>query len=124
MQYAFSDEGDVEEGAEWFLLSKEHVTGKVGFRIQAAWHEGTLPNWWTRIGFSLLARRYQWAWHHQEYARLRVVVGGPGLPALRHRRAVLQAWQPPLTGERAPAPLSGNPRRESMSASCRVPDAW
>src|SRR4051812_44898376 len=47
-------EGHVESGAEWFLLSKEHATGKVRFRIQATWHDGTLPNWWTRIGFSVL----------------------------------------------------------------------
>jgi uncharacterized protein (UPF0548 family) len=89
-------EGHVEAGAEWFLLSKEHLTGKVRFRIQAAWQQGTLPNWWTRIGFALLARRYQRAWHHQAYARLRALVGGPGLPALPHRRSILQAWQPPV----------------------------
>ena len=90
-------EGHVEAGAEWFLLSKEHATGEVRFRIQASWHEGTLPNWWTRLGFTLLSRRYQRAWHRQAYARLRVLLGALDLPPLPRRRAILKAWQPPIT---------------------------
>ena len=87
-------EGHVESGAEWFLLSKEHATGKVRFRIQATWHEGTLPNWWTRIGFNVLSARYQRTWHRAAYARLRALLGARGLPPLPRRRAILQTWQP------------------------------
>jgi uncharacterized protein (UPF0548 family) len=90
-------EGHVEAGAEWFLLSKEHATGEVRFRIQAAWHEGSLPNWWTRIGFHLLARRYQRAWHRAAYARLRTLVDAQNLPPLPHARVILNAWQPSVT---------------------------
>jgi len=96
-------EGHVEAGAEWFLLTKDHVTGEVRFRIQASWHEGTLPNWWTRVGFSLLARRYQRAWHRQAYARLRALVGGRDLPPLPRRRTILKAWQPEI---RVPPPTA------------------
>jgi uncharacterized protein (UPF0548 family) len=90
-------EGHVEAGAEWFLLSKQHATGDVRFRIQAAWHEGSLPNWWTRIGFQLLARRYQRAWHRAAYARLRTLVDAHDLPPLPHARVILNAWQPSIT---------------------------
>lgn len=90
-------QGHVEAGAEWFLLSKEHVTGEVRFRIQATWREGTLPNWWTRLGFSVLARRYQRAWHRQAHVRLRALVGARDLPPLPNRRAILKAWQPGVT---------------------------
>ncbi len=89
--------GHVESGAEWFLLSKEHATGKVRFRIQATWHEGTLPNWWTRLGFSLLSARYQRAWHRTAYARLRTLLGASNLPPLPHPRAILQTGQPIAT---------------------------
>ena len=98
-------EGHVEAGAEWFLLSKEHATGAVRFRIEATWHEGTLPNWWTRIGFSVLARRYQRTWHRQAHARLRALVGARDLPPLPHRRAILKAWQPTVAKPPSVAPL-------------------
>jgi len=97
-------QGHVESGAEWFLLKKEHATGTVRFRIQAAWHEGTLPNWWTRIGFAVLAQRYQRAWHRQAYVRLRAIVGARDLPPLPDRRAILKAWQPSV-----PTPDSASP---------------
>jgi uncharacterized protein (UPF0548 family) len=92
-------EGHVEAGAEWFLLSKVHATGDVRFRIQAAWHEGTLPNWWTRIGFQVLARRYQRAWHRASYVRLRTLVNARDLPPLPHARSILHPWQPSVSSE-------------------------
>ena len=89
-------EGHVESGAEWFLLTKEHATGKVRFRIQATWHEGTLPNWWTRIGFHTLSARYQRTWHRTAYARLRKELGSRNLPPLPRGRSILQTWQQPV----------------------------
>ena len=88
--------GHVESGAEWFLLTKDHRTGDVRFRIQAAWREGTLPSWWSRLGFQLFARSYQRAWHRSAYVRLRTLLQARDLPDLPHLRALVQPWQPPI----------------------------
>lgn len=63
--------GHIEAGREWFLLSKDHGSGELRFHIKAAWREGHFPNWWSRVGFELVGRRYQRAWHHLAHARLR-----------------------------------------------------
>lgn len=63
-------EGHIERGAEWFILTKRHDTGEVAFRIAAAWKPGDFPNWWSRLGFKLLARRYQLRWHRRAHQRL------------------------------------------------------
>jgi uncharacterized membrane protein/uncharacterized protein (UPF0548 family) len=75
----------IEAGAEWFLLTKDHASGEVRFRIEALWREGQLPNWWSRAGFKLLAPRYQRAWHRLAYLRLRAALQARGLPALPPR---------------------------------------
>lgn len=72
-------EGHIETGAEWFLLTKNHRNGEVWFHIQAIWRPGDFPNWWSRLGFHLLARRYQRAWHRLAYLRLREILGSRGL---------------------------------------------
>lgn len=64
-------EGHVESGREWFLLSKDHRTGELRFHIRATWREGQFPNWWSYVGFELVGRRYQRAWHHLAHLRLR-----------------------------------------------------
>ena len=89
--------GHVEAGAEWFLLSKNHATGEVHFRIEAAWRQGNLPNWWTRLGFHTLARHYQRAWHRSAYARLRKFVHARDLPVLPRSRAIIQPFQPAVS---------------------------
>ena len=63
-------EGHIERGAEWFMLTKDHASGDVAFRIAAAWKPGDFPNWWSRVGFRLLARRYQLRWHRRAHHRL------------------------------------------------------
>lgn len=63
--------GHIEAGREWFLLIKDHRTGELRFHIKASWREGQFPNWWSRVGFALMGRRYQRAWHHLAHARLR-----------------------------------------------------
>lgn len=60
-------EGHIEQGAEWFLLTKEHATGIIRFRIEALWRPGQFPNWWSRIGFALVGRRYQEIWHRRAH---------------------------------------------------------
>ncbi len=89
-------EGHLESGAEWFLLTKDHGSGDVRFRIQAAWREGTLPNWWTRIGFHAFARPYQRAWHRLAYQRLRTAIRAQNLPPLPRSRAIMHQWQPTI----------------------------
>lgn len=66
-------EGHIEQGAEWFVLTKEHRTGAIRFRIEATWRPGQFPNWWSRLGFSLMGQYYQELWHrraHRLMARL------------------------------------------------------
>jgi uncharacterized protein (UPF0548 family) len=75
-------EGHFERGSEWFVVTKNHETGEVLFRIHAAWKRGQLPNWWSRLGFRLLATRYQRAWHRLAHLRLRALLGSESLPAL------------------------------------------
>lgn len=62
-------EGHIERGVEWFLLTKDE-RGDIRFRIEARWQRGELPNWWSRIGFILLAGRYQRRWHRQAHQRM------------------------------------------------------
>ncbi|HWV39849.1 MAG TPA: DUF1990 family protein [Vulgatibacter sp.] len=68
--------GHVERGREEFLLEKDHRTGEVRFGIEAAWREGDFPSLWSRIGFELLGRRYQRAWHRLAHLRLRQIAAG------------------------------------------------
>jgi uncharacterized protein (UPF0548 family) len=61
-------EGHIEKGAEWFLLTKDHASGELRFRIAAYWQPGQFPNWWSRLGFTLLGKRYQRIWHNRAHA--------------------------------------------------------
>lgn len=70
--------GHVEAGSEWFLLTKDHATGEIRFRIHARWRAGDFPNWWSRVGFALLARRYQHRWHRRAHARLQALAHEQG----------------------------------------------
>lgn len=69
-------EGHIERGREWFLLDKDHVTGEVRFRIEAVWREGDFPNEWSHLGFEVVGRRYQRAWHRLVHLRLRRIAAG------------------------------------------------
>ncbi len=55
-------EGHIESGWEWFVIRKDHATGEIRFSIEARWREGDFPNFWSRLGFRLLARRMQKRW--------------------------------------------------------------
>ncbi|WP_426756333.1 DUF1990 family protein [Myxococcus sp. Y35] len=66
--------GHIEAGREWFLLRKDHKSGEVRFHIEAAWRPGQFPNWWSRLGFAMVAPRYQRAWHRLTHVRLRELV--------------------------------------------------
>ncbi|WP_434389132.1 DUF1990 family protein [Melittangium boletus] len=82
--YGFSIDtlaGHVESGREWFLLSKDHRTGELRFHIRATWREGEFPNWWSAVGFEVMGRRYQRAWHHLAHLRLRELLAKGHLAA-------------------------------------------
>jgi hypothetical protein len=70
-------EGHIERGAEWFLLSKEHETGEIRFRIRATWRPGDFPNWWSRAGFNWLGPRYQEKWHRRAHGLLARLIAAP-----------------------------------------------
>jgi len=73
-------EGHIERGAEWFLLSKDHETGELRFRIEAVWRPGQFPNWWSRVGFSVLGPLYQRKWHARAHGYLAEIARDPSLP--------------------------------------------
>lgn len=68
-------DGHIERGVEWFLLTRDEH-GDIRFRIEATWQEGDLPNWWSRVGFRLLAGRYQRRWHWEAHRRLSRLANG------------------------------------------------
>lgn len=70
-------QGHVEDGAEWFLLTKDHPTGRILFSIDARWRTGALPTWWMRLGFPVLAPRSQRLWHRRAHRRLRALAPDP-----------------------------------------------
>lgn len=79
--------GHIETGREWFRLRKHPRTGDIRFHIDAAWGHGHFPGAWARLGFNLLGRRYQRAWHRLAHARLRRFaseVPVPGAPGPLH----------------------------------------
>jgi len=63
-------EGHIERGSEWFLLIKDHASGEIRFRIEAAWQPGDFPNWWSRVGFHAFGPWYQKRWHRRAHWRL------------------------------------------------------
>lgn len=81
--------GHIETGSEWFLVSKQHGDGSVRLRIQASWRAGEFPNWWSRVGFSMVGRRYQRAWHRLAYLRMRRLLSSGPLPELPPRHRIL-----------------------------------
>lgn len=78
--------GHVEAGAETFLLVKDHATGEIRFHVDARWREGEFPNWWSRLGFKLVAGHYQRRWHVQAHRRLHALMVDPAVGARPGRR--------------------------------------
>jgi len=69
--------GHIERGYEWFLLTKQHDTGEVQFKIEAHWRLGDFPSWWSAAGFKLFGERYRAAWRREAPERLRILVRHP-----------------------------------------------
>jgi uncharacterized protein (UPF0548 family) len=91
-------EGHIEQGFEWFVLTQNHETGQVRFRIEAHWRLGQFPNWWSRLGFLVIGARCRELWRRSAARRLR---------RLAHRPA---AAPPPASGHLA-HPGDAAPRR-------------
>lgn len=70
-------EGHIEHGFEWFLLTKNHETGEIRFKIEAHWRLGEFPNWWSRAGFFLLGQHYRKVWRDRAPQRLRDLARRP-----------------------------------------------
>ena len=96
-------EGHIERGAEWFLLTKEHATGDLRFRIQAAWKPGQFPNWWSRVGFSLVGGHYQERWHRNAHAAMQHLVRDPKLARVTGRKERLVHSAPDVIFKRIEA---------------------
>lgn len=77
-------EGHIERGIEWFLLTKDHATGAIRFRIEAAWLPGQFPNWWSRLGFAVVGPLYQRIWHRRAHALLAQRARDPALRTVQH----------------------------------------
>ena len=72
-------EGHFERGFEWFILSKNHASGEVRFRIQAHWRMGDFPTWWSRLGFLVVGDRSRVRWRHRAVGRLRRLAHQPAV---------------------------------------------
>ena len=116
-----------ERGSEWFVVTKDHPSGDVTFTVHAVWQRGALPNFWSRIGFHLLAPRYQRAWHRLAHLRMRAFLGSVNLePLPRGARLVHQGPALPVAPVQQtasgppPAPITDEdetPARHAVEAS-------
>jgi uncharacterized protein (UPF0548 family) len=70
-------QGHIERGYEWFLLTKDHETGEIHFRIEAHWRLGDFPTRWSRLGFRLIGEHYRTLWRHRAPERLRALARQP-----------------------------------------------
>ena len=70
-------QGHIEQGFEWFLLSKNHESGEIRFRIEAHWRMGDFPSWWSRIGFMVIGERYRSLWRRRAVRRLQQLARQP-----------------------------------------------
>ncbi len=70
-------EGHIERGYEWFLLTKNHHSGQIRFKIEAHWRLGQFPNWWTRVGFALVGQPCRMVWRHLAPRRLKKLTRKP-----------------------------------------------
>ena len=101
-------EGHFERGLEWFTLTKRHATGEVLLTVHAGWQRGDLPNFWSRLGFRLLARRYQRAWHRLAHMRMRRLLKSEGLEPLPPAARLVHSG-PPLPVPKVQDAASGFP---------------
>jgi len=70
-------EGHIEQGFEWFLLTQNHETGAVWFKIEAHWQLGQFPTAWSRLGFRLIGEHYRSLWRRRAPERLRELAHRP-----------------------------------------------
>lgn len=88
--------GHLERGAEWFVVEKDHARGDVRFCITSRWQDGDFPNWWSHIGFDLLAPIYRARWLRRSHERLRAIANAPTENAALARGERTWSREPPL----------------------------
>jgi uncharacterized protein (UPF0548 family) len=96
-------EGHIERGVEWFTLTKEHETGDIRFRIEASWCPGQFPNWWSRLGFSLLGPYYQKKWHRRAHRLLTEIIHMGSPPSAERTKEEIAHSNPDVIFERTTA---------------------
>lgn len=64
-------EGHVERGSQCFLLTQDLLTGEIRLHIEDRWQHGDFPNWWSKIGFTLVGGAFRRLWRSQIPKRLR-----------------------------------------------------
>lgn len=96
-------EGHIERGVEWFTLTQVHETGEIHFRIEASWRPGQFPNWWSRIGFSLVGPHYQEKWHRRAHHLLAELVHTPSSTSSEHTKEQVAHSNPDVIFKRARA---------------------
>jgi uncharacterized protein (UPF0548 family) len=70
-------QGHPERGLEWFVVTKDHDSGEVRFRIRSRWRDGEFPNWWTHAGFLTLAPHFRRRWLRHAHERLARMIRPP-----------------------------------------------
>jgi uncharacterized protein (UPF0548 family) len=70
-------EGHIERGFEWFLLTKDHASGAIDFKIEAHWRLGQFPNWWSKLGFKLVGEKNRERWRRGALERLTRLANQP-----------------------------------------------
>jgi uncharacterized protein (UPF0548 family) len=95
-------EGHIEQGLEWFLLTKRHDSGEVWFKIEAHWRLGRFPNWWSRLGFVLIGEHYRTLWRHRAPQRLQELARKPA------QKPVAAPGELAHRGDAAPQPTEGS----------------
>jgi len=98
-------EGHVERGYEWFLLTKDHDSGRIHFKIEAHWRMGAFPNFWTRWGFRIIGEHYRSLWRHRAPERLRRLAHQPAT------RPVAEPGRLAHRGDEAPTRTDPEPAR-------------
>jgi uncharacterized membrane protein/uncharacterized protein (UPF0548 family) len=105
----------LEAGYESFILTKDHRSGVIRFRIESLWKGGEFPNWWSRLGFRLLVRDYQSAWLSMCLLRLRDPLATEHLSG--NKAALLAAGWGALAGMRSMLPISAASRSLKTESS-------
>lgn len=109
--------GHVERGAEWFLVEHDHATGDVRLVITSRWRRGELREWWTRVGFGLLAPSYRAMWLHRAHERLSALLRAPHEAAMPPGATMIDEGPPTAQLPALPVRARNAPSRTLAAAA-------